>query len=151
MRKGPSIGKRVLFLGAVVLATVPSGCSKSGKQLANRAFIEAVNLKCRTTKAKVEIAGRLAKAASETDKGKQVSADAQARVDGARAKADELIATITKLSGPVDLGDELTKGFGVLRDIPGQVSDGKLTQAEAAKKIEETRSQIRAKGFVDCV
>ena len=139
----------VVVLGLLLPACTPAGDSLA-KQAANRAFVEAVNLQCRSTKAKIEIAGKIARVASQTDKGTSVSADAESRLNSARDRAQELIDRFSALAGPSSLKSELSSGFKKLQQVSNDVSGGRLTKEEGLRQIEEARAQLRAKGFDDC-
>lgn len=148
--------RRITWVVAILpLLLIASGCASAGTALAQKAgkaaFVEAVNLHCRSTKARIEIAGKIAKIAAETDQGKQMTADAQVRAEAAKDKAQSLIDQIGKLAGPTGLQDDLISGFKKLREIPGQMADGNLTKDEGLAQIEKTRADLRAKGFTDCV
>ena len=138
----------------VVFGLLLQGCTSTvdslAKQAANRAFIEAVNLQCRSTKAKIEIAGKIARIASQTDKGTSVSADAQSRLNSARDKAQTLIDRFAAIAGPNGLKGELSSGFKKLQDVSNDVADGRLTKEEGLRQIEAARAQLRANGFDDC-
>ena len=139
----------VVVLGLFLVACTSTGDSLA-KQAANRAFIEAVNLQCRSTKAKVEIAGKIARIASQTDKGTSVSADAESRLNSARDRAQELVDRFSALAGPSGLKRELSSGFKKLQQVSNDVSGGRLTKEEGLRQIGEARAQLRAKGFDDC-
>ncbi len=147
-RKSQTIA--LLCVSGFLLPACTSTGDSLAKQAANRAFIEAVNLQCRSTKAKIEIAGKIAKIASQTDKGQSVSADAETRLNTAKGKAQELIDRFSSLAGPSGLKDDLTSGFKKLQDVSNDVADGKLTKDEGLRQIEDARAQLRAKGFDDC-
>ena len=137
-------------LAFVLPACTSSAADSLAKNAANRAFVEAVNLQCRSTKAKIEIAGKIAKIAAQTDKGQSVSADAETRLNAAKDKAQELIDRFSTLAGPSGLKDDLANGFKKLQDVSNDVAEGKLTKEEGLRQIEEARAQLREKGFDDC-
>ena len=139
-----------LLLAAPLLFVLPA-CSSTGNAIAKRGFIEAVNLHCRSTKARIEIAAKLTKMAAQTEQGKELTADAQSRVESAKDRVGELIDTIGSIAGPSGLQDDFIAGFEKLRDVPGQVAEGTLTKEEGLAQIEKTRSELREQGFVDCV
>lgn len=134
----------------LTLAFVP-GCSGTGSALAGRAFVEAANLQCRSTRARVEIAGRLARATAQTEEGKQLTAEVRAELDAAKRKAAGLVERFAGLAGSAGLHDELTRGFEKLQEIPGRVADGELSREEGLRQVDQTRASLRKKGFVDCV
>jgi len=134
----------------LTLAFVP-GCSNTGSALARRGFIEAANLQCRSTRARVEIVGRLARATAETEEGKRLTADARAQLDAAKRKAGGLVGRFAGLAGSSGLRDELTRGFEKLQEIPGRVANGELSREEGLRQVDQARAGLREKGFVDCV
>ena len=139
-----------LFIAALLLASCTPAGDSLAKKAANRAFVEAVNLQCRSTRAKIEIAGKIAKIASQTEKGKTVTGDAGERLATAKDRAQQLIDRVSALAGPSGLSDDLTNGFERLQSISNDIADGKLSKAEGLRQIEEARTQLRAKGFDDC-
>jgi hypothetical protein len=155
MRSGIRLGRRHRRATSACCAAVGLlalvGCSSTGKTLARAAFVQAVNLECRSTRARVEIAGRLATVAAQTDQGRGLTADGQAKLDAAKGRAQDLVDRFAGIGGPSGLQESLVAGFRTLKDIPGQVSDGSLTPEEGKRRIDATRADLRANGFVDCV
>jgi hypothetical protein len=130
---------------------VGAGCGASASSLGERAFVEAVNLKCRSDKAKFAVARRVAGDLADTPKGQELQSDAQKRLDDLGARWEDLRGTVAKLNGPKPIEDVIAKAAEVFKALPGQVMDKTLTPAEAKDKLEAVRADLRAKGFVECV
>jgi hypothetical protein len=139
----------IVLAGGSVFAV--SGCEATAKSIGQRAFVEAVNLKCRSDKAKFAVAKRVAGDLADTPKGQELQADAQRRLDDLGARWDELHGTVAKLNGPKPFEDVIANAADALKALPGQVLDKTVTPAEAKDKLEAIRTDLRAKGFVDCV
>ena len=145
---------RVLALTVLLVLALPfaaSGCGATAKSIGERAFVEAVNLKCRSDKAKFAVAKRVAGDLADTPKGQELQADAQKRLDDLGARWEELRVTVAKLNGPKPIEDVIAQAAESFKNLPGEVADKTLTPAEAKDKLESVRSELRAKGFVDCV
>jgi hypothetical protein len=128
-----------------------SGCGATASSIGERAFVEAVNLKCRSDKAKFAVATRVAGDLANTPKGQELQADAQKRLDDLGARWEDLRRTVAKLNGPKPIEDVMAKAADAFKALPGQVLDKTLTPSEAKDKLESVRGDLRAKGFVDCV
>jgi hypothetical protein len=128
-----------------------SGCGPTAKSIGERAFVEAVNLKCRSDKAKFAVAKRVAGDLADTPKGQELQADAQKRLDDLGARWNDLRSTVAKLNGPKPIEDVVAKAAEVFKSLPGQVADKTLTPGEAKDKLESVRNELRKKGFVECV
>ena len=135
----------------VGLALPLGGCGATAKSIGESAFVEAVNLKCRGDKAKFAVAKRVAGDLADTPKGQELQADAQRRLDDLGARWEELNGTVAKLNGPKSIEDVIANAAEAFKSLPGEVADKTLTPAEAKDKLESIRSELRAKGFVDCV
>jgi hypothetical protein len=143
---------RVLTVSlAVVLPFGMSGCGATATSIGERAFVEAVNLKCRSDKARFAVAKRVAGELADTPKGQELQADAQKRLNDLGARWEELRGTVAKLNGPKPVEDVIAKAADAFKALPGQVLDKTLTPAEAKDKLEAVRADLRARGFVDCV
>jgi hypothetical protein len=138
----------LLTVGLPLLA---GGCGATASSIGERAFVEAVNLKCRSDKARFAVAKRVAGDLADTPKGQELQADAQKRLDDLGARWDDLRGTVAKLNGPKPVEDVIAKAADALKVLPGQVMDKTLTPAEAKDKLEAVRADLRARGFVDCV
>jgi hypothetical protein len=139
----------VLFVVGVTL--MAGGCGATAKSIGERAFVEAVNLKCRSDKAKFAVARRVAGDLADTPKGQELQADAQKRLDDSSARWEDLRKSAAKLNGPKEVEDVIAQAAESFKTLPGQIADKTLTPAEAKDKLESVRSELRAKGFVDCV
>jgi cell division protein FtsB len=145
---------RTLVFTALLVIGIPfatSGCGTTAKSIGERAFIEAVNLKCRSDKAKFAVAKRVAGDLADTPKGQELQADAQKRLDDLGARWNDLRATVAKLNGPKPIEDVIAKAAEAFKALPGEVADKTLTPAEAKDKLESVRNDLREKGFVECV
>ncbi len=136
---------------AVGLSLGASGCGATANSIGERAFVEAVNLKCRSDKAKFAVAKRVAGDLADTPKGQELQADAQQRLDDLGDRWEDLRGTVAKLNGPKPIEDVIANAADAFKALPGQVMDKTLTPAEAKDKLEAVRADLRAKGFVDCV
>jgi hypothetical protein len=136
---------------AVALVVGATGCTETQQRLGERAFIEAVNLKCRTDRARLSAARRIGIELAATPAGQGVTADLRRSLDDVTDAWESLRSTARSLRGPKVLQDELDAGLARLKELPGAVSDRTLTPAEAAQRIDDVRSDLRARGFVDCV
>ncbi len=155
-RFGQYWGMKNRFLMLTVLLgvgfpLVSAGCGATASSIGERAFVEAVNLKCRSDKAKFAVAKRVAGDLADTPKGQELQADAQKRLDDLGARWEELRVTVAKLNGPKPIEDVIAKAADAFKALPGQVMDKTLTPAEAKDKLEAVRADLRAKGFVECV
>jgi hypothetical protein len=139
------------ILLAVGLPFGLSSCGATASSIGERAFVEAVNLKCRSDKAKFAVAKRVAGDLADTPKGQELQADAQKRLDDLGARWEDLRGAVAKLNGPKPIEDVIAKAADAFKALPGQVMDKTLTPAEAKDKLEAVRADLRAKGFVDCV
>lgn len=136
---------------AVVLPMLMSGCGSSGNTIGERAFVEAVNLKCRSDKARFALAKRVAGDLAETSRGQDLQADAQKRLDELGAGWEDLRGTVATLRGPKPVEEAIGKAVVAFKSLPGEVAKKTLTPAEAKEKLESIRADLRRKGFVDCV
>ena len=141
----------LMVLFASFVSLVMGGCGPTAKAVGERAFVEAVNLKCRNDKARFKLAKRVAGDLAATAQGQEVQADVQARLNDLGIKWEELRSNVSKLNGPKSIRNSLTSAASALKELPGQVADQTLTPAEARIKLESVRDNLRAQGFVDCV
>lgn len=149
--RGPRRRIFVTVASSTVALSALGGCSESQKRLGERAFVEAVNLKCKSDKARFEAAKRMGLELAATPEGQDVTADVQAKLDEVTKTWESLRATASKLRGPQALQDELDAGLAKLKEVPGLVAEKTITPSDAASRVEEVRSELRARGFVDCV
>ena len=139
------------------IALVPSalvglvGCGQTANSIGERAFVEAVNLKCRSDKAKFAVAKRVAGDLADTPKGQQLQGDAQQRLNELGELWKGLEGNVKKLQGPKPVQDALARASAELQKLPAAVADQTLTPEEAKAKLDAARADLRAKGFVDCV
>jgi hypothetical protein len=135
----------------VCVPVVSGGCGATAASIGERAFVEAVNLKCRSDKAKFAVAKRVAGDLADTPKGQELQADAQKRLEDLGSRWEELRGTVEKLNGPKPIEDVIAKAADAFTELPGQVMEKTLTPAEANNKLEQVRADLRARGFVECV
>jgi hypothetical protein len=145
-----SFRSRVVVAAVVCVATLAS-CGVTAKEVGERAFVEAVNLKCRNDKARFKLAKRVAEELAATPKGQEMQGNAQKRLDDLGAQWSDISKTVGKLKGPKAVEDALNEAARALKSLPGEVADKTLTPQEAKDKLEATRADLRARGFVDCV
>ncbi len=134
-----------LFVAFMVGAAVVTGCTeKSRNDVAKSAFIKAVNLKCKVSKAEARFAWDLAGQLGAGDQGR-----------AARVKANEatarLLADIDRLDGPTDVASGLTRALRSSQQVVIDVNKGLLTIDEGKTKLKELRQSARAQGFGECV
>ncbi len=149
MRSTFTIQRRiaVVSVGLAMLA----GCGVTAKEVGERAFVEAVNLKCRNDKARFKLAKRVAEELAATPKGQELQSDAQKRLDDLGSQWSDISKTVKDLKGPKVVEDALNEAAQALKSLPGEVADKTITPQEAKDKLEATRADLRARGFVDCV
>ncbi len=154
IRQDWDMNNRVSMLTVLLSVGLPfgaSGCGATTKSIGERAFVEAVNLKCRSDKARFAVAKRAAGDLAATPKGQELQADAQKRLDDLGARWEELRGSVEKLNGPKAIEDVIANAADAFKALPGQVMDKTLTPVEARDKLEAVRTDLRARGFVDCV
>jgi hypothetical protein len=136
---------------ALPLMALIGSCGQTVESIGERAFVEAVNLKCRSDKAKFAVAKRIAGELADTPKGQELQSDAQKRLDDLGANWKSLQKYVAKLKGPKPVQDALERASAELQKLPGAVADKTVTPQEAKAKLEAARDDLRARGFVDCV
>ena len=148
MKNRVSIPTLVLAVG---LPFGMSSCGPTETAIGERAFVEAVNLKCRADKARFAVAKRVAGDLAETQKGQELRADARQRLGDLGSKWEELRGTVAKLNGPKPIEGVIANAADAFKALPSQVADRTLTPSEAKEKLDAVRADLRARGFVECV
>jgi hypothetical protein len=139
------------LISALATMSLLGGCGTTAKQLGERAFVEAVNLKCRSDKQKFALAKRVAKELGDTPKGQELQSDAQERLDELSGRWSDLRKSVDSLNGPKPVRDALNNASDALKSLSSKVADKSLSPQEAKDQLESARAELRAKGFVDCV
>jgi hypothetical protein len=133
-----------LLTPLVLGALLTSGCtSQARNDVAKTAFIKAVNLKCKVSKAEARFAWDLA---DQLSSGPQAAAQKKAKEATSR-----LLADIDRLDGPVDVAAGLQSGLRSSQKTLDDVNKGQITIDEGKAKLEELRQSARDQGFGECV
>jgi hypothetical protein len=133
-----------LFPVVVVVALGLAGCtSEARNDVAKTAFIKAVNLKCKVTKAQGRFVWDLA---DELTKGPQGTAQKKAK-----DATTKLLADIDRLDGPVDVAAGLRSALESSQKALDDVNTGRITIDEGKAKLEELRQSARDQGYGECV
>lgn len=122
-----------------------AACTSEARQdLAETAFIKAVNLKCKVTKAEVSLGWDVADELGADEKGRELAAEAKKRTG-------ELLAEIDRIDGPADIRQEVEELFRRSQTVVDQMSDGRITTEEGRARLEELRREARDRGLGECV
>jgi hypothetical protein len=137
---------RSIIGGIVATATIAlTGCSSSARSdLAESAFIKAVNLQCKLKKSEYTLAWNIAD---------ELGADEQARkVQGeAKEQTDRLLAEIDRLDGPADVRKDVEDLFRQSSEAVQDINGGRITVEDGRARLEELRQRASDRGLGECV
>lgn len=130
-------------IAAVVALT--AGCTQDARQdLAESAFVKAVNLKCKVSKAEFSLAWNLADELGADDKGRELAGQAT-------EQTDELLAEIDRLDGPADIRKDVERLFEQSSVTLQEMADGTVSLEDGRARLEELRQEARDRGLGECV
>jgi hypothetical protein len=142
-RAGASLTR--LLMAFVVGAVLMMGCtSQARNDVAKTAFIKAVNLKCKVSKAEARFAWDLADQLGAGDKALAAQKRAQSATQG-------FLADIDRLDGPADVASRLRSALQSSQKVLTEVNEGRLTIEDGQAKLEDLRQSARDQGFGECV